>query len=52
MDKEHNVHIARRNFLFSRATNEWNSLPKLIINANIVVELKKLIDSYGIFKVK
>ena len=51
LEKESIAHNSRRKFLFSRATNEWNSLPKNVINSNTVVEFKKFIDSQGIFKV-
>jgi len=51
LEKESIAQTLRRKFLFSRATNEWNSLPKNVINSNTVVEFKKFIDSQGIFEV-
>ena len=38
LEKENINHCARQNFLFNRATNEWNSFPKFVVEVNAVVE--------------
>ena len=51
IEKESTSHSTRRIFLFNRSLNDWNLLPKNIIEANTVYKFKNLIDSFGMFKI-
>ena len=44
LEKESITHSTRRNILFHRSLNDWNLLPKNVIEANAVAEFKNLFD--------
>ena len=44
--KEHAVRLARKNNFTQKAINDWNSLPKDVVNALSINVFKKRLDEY------